>query len=709
MAQVFNNAVLTDAGAALLARSQVEEFPVKFTRVATGNGIHQNKSIDALKQRTSLIAQKQTFPLSSMSMYSDTQVKVTSVLSNQGLTTGYYMNEIALFAQAGDDSTTEVMYSIAVAGTDNSNLFPAYNGYSPLEIIQSFVVTTSNTANVEIVMSSDAYALASDLADHEEEIVMSETGAHGIRFHSDTLEVYDPTQEEWKEIETGGTGGSTVLIKTADSSLFSGTVTLSDGTNTITGNMSAAGEAEFVGVTMIGNITVTATKGATSATDTINIPYYGQYKKEITTGTMYKIHISTEEPTLICKTVTATFGVNERSSVINIAGAATIEIPNYTGAVTITATDGTETATDTITITSGTTEYVSTLYFSKVWGVEWDGTSTTKFSRTDAAESFVDPSPALNGGTGSSPFDNLSPWKDMTVEDDAVAGKVVKLKRYYSKWTVSGKKLKLQISNKSRTGFYTDPMHADRGDGHGERDITYIGRYHCSSNYKSERGVKPVASITRAAARTAIHNLRSNIWQYDYAAFWTIWMLYLVEYGDWNSQAVLGYGCGNNSATENMGYTDSMQYHTGTMLASRTTYGVGIQYRNIEGPWDNVLDWCDGIYFSGADVYCIKNPANFSDTTGGTKVGTRPTSSNYISAWNVPSVAGFEYALYPSEVAGSDSTYICDYCYYAAAGVVLCVGGGYGQHQNRGAFRLGGDGAASYTDAGIGSRLQVLP
>ncbi len=185
-------------------------------------------------------------------------------------------------------------------------------------------------------------------------------------------------------------------------------------------------------------------------------------------------------------------------------------------------------------------------------------------------------------------------------------------------------------------------------------------------------------------------------------------MLYLVEFADWNSQKTIGYGCGNNSSTENNGLTDSMTYHTGTNASSRTTYGH-VRYRYIEGLWDNVYNWCDGIYFSSANVYCIKNPANFSDTSGGTQVGTRSTSSGYISAWNKPTTLGFEYALYPSAVSGSESTYVCDRCYYDSSGVVLSVGGVYYRDQSHGAFYLYGYNGASSSGASIGARLQKLP
>lgn len=349
-----------------------------------------------------------------------------------------------------------------------------------------------------------------------------------------------------------------------------------------------------------------------------------------------------------------------------------------------------------------------TVSFAQIYGVQWDGTASTTWSRTDAAETFMNPTPAVNNGNGSSPFDTIMPWAGMVVEDDATAGKLVKIPKYWFKWTRSGNGMKLQISNGPEAGFHVSPAHADRGDGKGERDYVYVGRYHCNTSYKSQAGSQPAANMTRAAARSSIHNLGSTYWQYDYAMYWTIMMLYLVEYANWNSQATIGYGCSPSNAKFNMGATDNMVYHTGTSAASRTTYG-SVQYRHIEGLWDNVYDWCDGIRFSGSTVYCIANPASFSDTSGGTNVGTRATSSGYISGWTNPTADGFEYALYPNAVSGSETTYVCDYCSYYASGVVLRVGGYYGQNQSRGAFCLVGNDAASDANAGIGCRLQKLP
>ena len=457
-----------------------------------------------------------------------------------------------------------------------------------------------------------------------------------------------------------------------------------------------------------GSVTITTSFGGFTATTSVTA--YAISGISITTPPTKLNYKPDEQLDLTGIVVTATAGTLTR---------------DVTSLCTFNPADGTTLSTEgTFTLTASYLTFTDTVSYevkgSSIYGVEWAGTSSPAFTRTDDAASFADPQPYYAGmsGTPSSPFDSCMPWSGMEIVDDAEAGKLVKIPKFWYKWTRSGSSMKLQISDAEQPGFYVSPAHADRGDGSGERDYVYVGRYHCAtSTYKSTSGVVPANNLTRAQFRTNIHNLGTKIWQQDFAMWWTINMLYLVEFASWNSQAKIGGGCSETTATSsavyNMGYTDSMPYHTGTTSNSigATVYG-GTQYRYIEGLWDNCYDWCDGIYFSTADVYAIKNPANFSDTTGGTKVGTRPAATGWTTAWNDPSaVSGFEYALYPSTADSSldGSTYICDRCNYNASGVVLGVGGYYVQNQYFGAFFLGGGYQASNQSAYIGSRLQKLP
>lgn len=343
-----------------------------------------------------------------------------------------------------------------------------------------------------------------------------------------------------------------------------------------------------------------------------------------------------------------------------------------------------------------------------IYGVEWDWTSSgpTAGTRTDDAVGFDDPQPAVNNGTGWSPFDNLYPWSEM-VKETRAGGVMVKEPKYWFKWTKTGKKLKLQIADGPVEGFHVDPVNMDRGDGLGELDFSYIGRYHCASGtYKSETNKAQQTNITRSQARSNIHNLGSNIWQMDFAQMWYVGMLFLVEFADWNGQTAIGYGCSQSGSKQNNGRTDSMQYHTGTTAANRTTYGF-TQYRNIEGWWDNVYDWMDGCYYNSNGLNGIKNPAQFSDSANGVLVG-KPAGSGFPSDLAIPTQDGMEWALYPSAVNGSQTTYVPDSWYYNASGPCLVHGGYYSQSLIRGPFFVYYY-TASSSSTYIGCRLQERP
>ena len=382
--------------------------------------------------------------------------------------------------------------------------------------------------------------------------------------------------------------------------------------------------------------------------------------------------------------------------------------------ITVSSVDNT-TGTATITVSAAAgTNYVAasgtisvTCQFVTIYGAEWNGTSTTAWTRTDAAANFTDPVPYVSGASSySSPFDNLMPWSGMT-KSTRTGGVMVAIPKFYYKLTQSGTKVKVQIADGYVEGYSVSPAHLKRGSETADRDVVYIGRYHCgSSDYKSTTGVSPKANVTRSTARTGIHNLGTKIWQCDFAMRFTLWLLYIVEFADWNSQAKIGYGCGNNSSAGTMGYTDSMPYHTGTTQSSRTTYGLGTQYRNIEGLWDNVLDWMDGCYYNSSGMNIILNPSSFSNSSGGTLMG-KP-SSGYPSAFTVSSSGGFP-AFYASTASGgSTTTYSCDNWDFNASYPCLYVGGSYYRGLYYGLFYVYGD-SASYANAYVGCRLQELP
>ena len=433
------------------------------------------------------------------------------------------------------------------------------------------------------------------------------------------------------------------------------------------------------------------------------------------------VSVSPQSVTLNTSTRSAKFTVTRKGdgvisatsgnpSVATIGG-----INQQTGEVTVNSVnDTTGTAVITVKVAAGTNylagadkEVQVNAQFVTIYGVEWDWTSggSTKGTRTDGAAGFSDPNPAVNNGSGSSPFDNLYPWSGM-VKETRTGGVMVKEPKYWYKWTKTGKKLKLQIADGPVEGFHVDPVNMDRGDGLGELDFSYIGRYHCASGtYKSETNKAQQTNITRSQARSNIHNLGSNIWQMDFAQMWYVGMLFLVEFADWNGQTAIGYGCSSGNSKQNNGRTDSMQYHTGTTAANRTTYGF-TQYRNIEGWWDNVYDWMDGCYYNSNGLNVIKNPAQFSDSANGVLVG-KPVAG-YPSDFTIPTQDGLEWALFPSAANGSQTTYVPDYWDYSGSNPCLHHGGNYNQNLNHGPFYVNYN-STSNQNSNIGCRILAKP
>ena len=316
-----------------------------------------------------------------------------------------------------------------------------------------------------------------------------------------------------------------------------------------------------------------------------------------------------------------------------------------------------------------------TAQFTMVYGAEWDGSSSTKLTRTDAAALFTDPVAAVGDGAGSSPFDDIMPWSGMKKVTDG-ENVLVAIPKYWVK--VSHVPFRVQIANGPLEGYQVSPAHRDREDGVGERDVVYIGRYECDDYYMSRSGQRQKLYTGLSTFRTGIHSLGTDYWQADFALQLTWWFLYLVEFSDWDGQAVIGLGIVNtNAAANKTGSTDSMTYHTGR--AAGTNGDTAVQYRGIENPWGNVSEWRDGIIFSDTNICTYNNPANFKDTYDGTgavvRSNKRATPGGWIKAWGYD--ASDPSFIYPSEVGGSYNTFVPDSIFYGNGIVAPIFGGNY--------------------------------
>lgn len=116
--------------------------------------------------------------------------------------------------------------------------------------------------------------------------------------------VDDPTNNRTVVTPRGGTGGSTIVVSTTETSLYNKNVTISDGTNTVTEQFSASGVATFAGVTLTGSLTISSTDGTSTARATLDVPYYGSYTKVLTFFNA-TIHVVGDKSIFVGKTVKA--------------------------------------------------------------------------------------------------------------------------------------------------------------------------------------------------------------------------------------------------------------------------------------------------------------------------------------------------------------------------------------------------------------------
>ena len=369
-------------------------------------------------------------------------------------------------------------------------------------------------------------------------------------------------------------------------------------------------------------------------------------------------------------------------------------------------------ATKTVTITlAETTNYLGdskivtvSIEQVNIYGVYWDGSESTKWTRTDAATNFSDPNPAINNGNGSSPFDNLMPWAGMERVEDPEFGTFVKIPKFWYKWTSSNNdnSLKLQIADKEIDGFKLSPAHycyprvaqySERQGVVANPDYVYIGAYQCAKNtYKSASNTTPhtvddgtTVSSIRDTLRNKTSNSNSSIYLlWDYWSLLTIWMLYLVEFADWDSKKKIGYGCSETNTPSVTGKTDSMAYHTGTTASSRGSYSR-IRYRYIEDLWSNMFTFLDGIgvgasgsgtsrsFYLNLRYYFLTYEASFS--ASGRNISS--LKDGLPTRWErIDSGIGFDY-IYPSAGGGSVGKYSCDMTNLTTVTGAVVSGGGY--------------------------------
>lgn len=268
------------------------------------------------------------------------------------------------------------------------------------------------------------------------------------------------------------------------------------------------------------------------------------------------------------------------------------------------------------------------------------------------------------------------------------------------------------VDNKVYVSMTDNPNNSDftyyaHNRGEEARDAFYLGAYlgyEQNGKLRSIKGVIPTGRKTIDDFRTIAQASGKG---YEQLAFyqWTfLQAMYVLKYGNLDSQKALGKGLTGGSGYKNTGYTNGRGINYGT---SSDTEQMRFQY--IEDMWGNKLQWIDGIMFE-TNGTMKTNTDDFNDMGSDYKSYSLGTNE-HINGFIVTVQGNNELGFIPKTIGGYNYTHYSDYSYMlGTAGSVAYAGGCYIADSNAGAFSVLFDGSwdMSVVNDIIGARLMFL-
>ncbi|MCI1745127.1 MAG: phage tail protein [Heyndrickxia oleronia] len=144
----YTNMYMTKKGRKLQAKAESGVL-LKFTKVSIGDGQNNGQNIDDL---TALISPKKDLGISGIQVVID-QCKIHSSIDNEGLTEGFYVREIGLFAEDPDEG--EILFGIIFA--KEADFLPANGGTTGVNAEFEINLVVGDAKEITAVISNAGY------------------------------------------------------------------------------------------------------------------------------------------------------------------------------------------------------------------------------------------------------------------------------------------------------------------------------------------------------------------------------------------------------------------------------------------------------------------------------------------------------------------------------------------------------------------------
>lgn len=316
---------------------------------------------------------------------------------------------------------------------------------------------------------------------------------------------------------------------------------------------------------------------------------------------------------------------------------------------------------------------------------------------------------------------NLTQYVDGSTADITTLGNDVMLEigariGYMIEWDETNtQKLHVKVTdNPSDSAYNYDAFSLDS---YNDCDKLYIGVFkgYCTGSMAySSSGRVVTVSQTIDTFRTWCRARGTGYQQRSYASVKLMQCLHIIQYKGLNSQSNVGMGyvLSGHTAGVITGGTNSYGFNSEIIKATNPTYMTDQQHQvkclGIEDFWGNYWEFVDGLCTDASrNVLTCKLAKDFdTDGTGYDNNGNGGVSANignYMSRPQGGSKAGFT----AQSVAGSDSTYFCDYAVLCASCLAI-FGGDWADASYAGAFLLSVYYAFSLSAASVACRLMYL-
>jgi len=212
---------------------------------------------------------------------------------------------------------------------------------------------------------------------------------------------------------------------------------------------------------------------------------------------------------------------------------------------------------------------------------------------------------------------------------------------------------------------------------------------------------------TAARARGAGYQQRTN------GSIKLMQCLYIIYYKNLNSQIAVGMGYVKSTNTSYLltGTTKAYGFNSEIIKASNPTYMTdelhSIKCLGIEDMWGNVWEFVDGMYIgANRELLTCDLAKNFSTSGSGYKNNGCFSVGANKAGWNSKPVGNSNVGFVLDLIAGSDSTYLCDWGSFTFSST-FTYGGYYAGNGYAGIFQEYLNTATTLA-TGVGGRLMFM-